>query len=239
MPRFVSILVFGVLSMVNCAAQADDPPMPAAKFQAPQDTFPVHEEFWEAMSDEPSLQLGGARQSFLSVDLGAAAKRLRKAAANLRITSGQANATIKPQLNRSASELESLAHRVEKGEVKSVQELDQPSARALHRLSRHHYQMARRLWLQQRADRAGKQLRAAADNLEHAARLGRQEVRAATQTVVSDVRLVAQKLVSDVGYGIDEVGRGFENLGKQVESVGTAMESAQPISSRQRTLPRK
>lgn len=233
MSRFVSILVVGTLSLVNCTAQAEDPPAPTAELRMPQDTFPVHEEFWEAMSDEPSLQLGSARQSFLSVDLRTAAQRLRKAAANLRITSGQADATTKPQLDHSANELESLAHRVEKGEVKSVQELDQRSACALQRLSRHHYQMARRLWLQQRAERAGKQLRAAADNLEHAARLSRQEVRAATQTVVNDVRLVAQKLVNGMGYRVDEVGRGFENLGQQVDSVGSAMESAQPISSRQ------
>ena len=138
----------------------------------------------------------------------------------------------KPRLNDSADELESLAHRVESGKVKSANELDRPSARALHRLSRHHYLMAQGSWLHKQRERTGKHLRAAADNLEHAARLSEQEFQVATQTVVKDVRVISGKLVEGVGYGIDEVGKGFESLGKQVESVGNGIEPTESTSSK-------
>jgi hypothetical protein len=174
-----------------------------------------------------SQQLGMARQSYLTVDLGAAAQQLRKAAVNLRSHSTQADDATRPQLNHSANELESLAHRVEKGEVKSAEELDQPSARALQRMSRQHYLMAQRSWLRKQRERAGRRLRASADNLEHAARLSGRDVQMATQTVVKDVRLLSSRLVEGVGYSVDEVGKGFERLGKQVESVGSEMEPSQ------------
>jgi hypothetical protein len=224
MSRSISLLTVVVLNLVSGAAKANEPQSSATTAESSRSSFLVRDDHWDAMSDEPSQQLGMARQSFLMVDLGAAAKRLRKAATNLRITSNQADETTKPQLNHSADELESLAHRVESGKVKSVDELDQPSARALQRLSRHHYLMAQRLWLHKQRERTGKQLRAAADNLEHAARLSGHEIQAATQTVVKDVRLVSGRLVEGVGYGVDEVGKGFESLGKQVESVGNALE---------------
>ncbi len=220
MSRSMNLLVVVVLGLVSGAAFADELQSSAANAESSQSPLLMHED----LPNEASQQLGMARQSFLTVDLGAAAKRLRKAAANLRNTSHQADETIKPQLNRSAEELDSLSHRVEKGEVKSVEELDQPSARALHRLSRHHYLMAQRSWLHKQRERTGKQLRAAADNLEHAAQLSRQEVRTATQAVVKDVRLTSGKLVEGVGYGVDEVGKALESLGQQVESVGNGME---------------
>ena len=223
MSRFIYALAVLILNLSVSAAQAIDPPASTANVEAPQGSFLIHED----LPDDTSRQLGMARQSLLTVDLGAAAQQLRKAAANLRNTSNQADDTTKPRLNDSADELDSLAHRVENGKVKSAHELDKPSARALQRLSHHHYLMAQRSWLHKQRERTGKQLRAAADNLEHAARLSGQEVQAATQTVVTDVRLISGKLVEGVGYGVDEVGQGFEKLGRQVESVGTGMELTQ------------
>lgn len=219
-PIIVLTIVLGLATHVLSAA---DPQASETKLEASQNSSFIHED----LPDETSKQLGMARQSLLVVDLGAAAKQLRKAAANLRNTSTQADDATKPRLNDSADELESIAHRVENGTVKSAHELDQPSARALQRLSRHHYLMAQRSWLHEQRERTGKQLRAAADNLEHAAMLSRKEVQVATQTVVKDVRLISSKLVEGLGYGVDEVGKGFESLGKQVESVGNGMEPTQ------------
>jgi hypothetical protein len=223
MSRSVSLLIVVVLNLVCSAASASEPQVSKLIPESSQSPLLVHEDF----PDETSRELRLARESFLIVDLGAAAKQLRKAAANLRNTSTQADEATKPRLNDSADELDSLAHRVESGKVKSVDELNHPSARALQRLSRHHYLMAQRSWLHKQRERTGKQLRSAADNLEHAARFSEQEVQVATQTVVKDVRLISRKLVEGVGYGVDEVGKGFETLGKQVESVGNRLEPTQ------------
>ncbi len=231
MTRSIFILAVGALHIVAAASLATEPTA-SADAKASQKPILVHEDSPDTLSDEPGLQLGMARESFLTVDLGATAKRLRKAATILRSESNQSGDVTGPPLNHSADELESLAHRVENGKVDSVQELDRPMARALHRLSRHHYLMAERSWLQKRAERTGEQLRAAVDNLEHAAQLSGQEVQAATQTVAKDVRSISARLVKGMSYGVDEVGKGFENLGKQVESVGKAMEPAPAVSAR-------
>jgi hypothetical protein len=228
MSRSIGLLAVVVLNFVSGAASASEPQFPSVIPESSQSSLLVHED----LPDETSKQLGMARQSLAVVDLGVAAKQLRKAAANLRSASTQADDATKPRLNDSAEEIESLAHRVENGTVKSAHELDQPSARALQRLSRHHYLMAQRSWLHKQRERTGKQLRASADNLEHAARLSGQEVQVATQTVVKDVRLISGKLVEGAGYGVEEVGKGIESLGKQVESVGNGVESAQKTALR-------
>jgi len=227
MVRSIGVLAAFVANLVAFHAMADEPRASTAVTDSNANSFLVHEDHWNAMVDEPGQQLGMARESYLTVDLGAAAKRLRKAAAHLRITSSQADEKTRAQLNQSADELDSLAHSVETGKVKSAHELDRPSARALQRLSRHHYLMAQRSWVQKQRERTGKQLRAAADDLEHAARLSEQEVEAATKTVVADVRVISTRLVDGVASGVDDVGAGLERFGKQIESVGHRMESTQ------------
>lgn len=220
MSRCISVLVVVVLNLVTGYAPADEPQKSTAS-EAAKGSLLVHEDLPNETSQQ---QLGMARQSFVMADLPAAAQHLRNAGGYLRRASNQADDVTKPGLRHSAEELDSLAQRVEDGKVNSAEELDQPSARALHRLSRHHYLMAQRAWLHKQRERTGWQMRAAADNLEHAARFSEQEVQVATQTVVKDVRLISRKLVEGVGYGVDEVGKGFERLGKQVESVGNEME---------------
>ena len=218
-----AVLLAVVLNLLDSTVLAQQPQATAAISESPQDVLGLHVD----LPDETSQKLGMARQSFLTVDLMTAARQLREAAISLRNNSKQADETTKPRLNASADELDSLAHRVEKGKVKSTHELDQSSARALQRLSRHHYLMAERAWLHKQRERTGKQMRAAADNLEHAARLSEKEVQTATQAVVKEVRVISGKLVAGAGYGVDEVGKGFESLGKQVESVGKGIEPAQ------------
>ncbi len=183
-----TILGLGVglgVSVMFAVASGEEPP--AVSVDTVGKTLIVRDDVEDTILDEPSQQLGLARQSFLMLDLGATAKRLRTAAANLRVTSAEADEAIKPRLDHSADELDSLAGRVEKGEVESVVEIDRPSARALQRLSRHHYLAAQRAWLKQQRKRAGTQLRAAVDNLEHAAKLSGEEVQTATRTAVADV----------------------------------------------------
>src|SRR6478672_7949002 len=122
MSRSVSLLVVVVLNLVCFAVSASEPQVSTPIPESSQGPLLVHEDF----PAETSQELRLARQSLFILDLGATAKQLRKAAANLRNTSTQADDVTKPRLNDSADELESLAHRVESGRVKSAHELDQP-----------------------------------------------------------------------------------------------------------------
>jgi hypothetical protein len=203
-------------------AYAADPsePLPAP----PTGHFIIQEELWTDLADEPGQHMERAREAYLKVDAADAAAELRKAATYLKISAAQAAAGTKRTLLRSAMELEMLAKRVETGTVNSVGELDAATARALHALAHHHCVLAEKSWVQRETRCAGKQMRAAADNLERAAARTGETLRSATRAVARDVRVISGKLVEGTGFVVDEVGRGFTSLGKQVETVGKGIE---------------
>lgn len=201
------------------AAPGDGPAV-----EVPPGHFLIHEELWDDLADEPGRHMDRAREAFLEVDAREAAAEMRKAATYLKITAGQAAAATKRALLRSAHELDVLAHGVEAGTVKSVSELDHAFARAAHALSHHHCAMAERSWAAEQTARAGKQLRAAADNLERAAARTGKALQTATGDAVKDARIVSGKLVEGTGFVFDEIGKGFAAFGRQIENVGKGIE---------------
>ena len=217
-------IVVTLLNIGAASAGAADPETPADVPQAPKGFFLVEEDAWDGLSDEPGRHMDHARQSYVAIDLPTAAGELRKAAAHLRITACQAAGVSRRTLIRSASELESLALRMEAGSVKSVRELDMAFARALHALAHHHHVMAEKAWMARETQRSGRQLRAAADNLSRAAAWSGRKAQAATGEVIKDTRIISGKLVEGTGFVIDEVGKGLRAFGRQVETVGTGIE---------------
>jgi hypothetical protein len=227
------------ITLVATSVRAADAETPAAEHQTPPGHFLIHEELWDDLSDEPGRNMDLARQAYLAVNLGEAAAALRKAATYLKITAGRAADGSKRALLRSAHEMESLAHRVEAGTVKSVAEIDAASARALHALSHHHWVLAEKSWAAEQTRAAGRQMRAAADNLERAAARTGKAVQNATREVAKDVRVVSGKLIEGTGFAFDEVGKGFAALGRQVENVGKKIEPAPATAANASESPNK
>ena len=220
-----SVFAIAVICAASATRAADpidaaQPSLPAP----PAGHFIVQEELWTDLADEPGQHMERAREAYLKVDAADAAAELRKAATHLRISASQAAAGTKRTLIRSAVELEALARRVEAGTVKSVGELDAAIARALHSLAHHHCVLAEKSWVQRETRCAGKQMRAAADNLERATARTGEALRSGTRKVAKDIRVISGKLVEGTGFVVDEVGRGFTSLGKQVETVGKGIE---------------
>jgi hypothetical protein len=180
----------------------------------------VQDQPWDSYSGQPAGHLGAARDSFVAVDMQAAADSLRKAAANLREASREAAVNSRQSLNASADELESLGKRIETRMVHRVEELDSAMARAYHSVAEHQFRVGQRLWTNREHRQAGWRIRAAADNLERAAATTNQRASAATQTAIKDSRILASRMVQGTGYAVDEVGKTFEALGKQVETFG-------------------
>lgn len=223
----ISAYLIAVSSVIAATVMAAGPEEGTERPRTPPGHFMVHDELWDSLADEPGQHMERAREAFLEVDSHEAATELRKAATYLRISAGQAVADSERALIRSAHELETLARRIEQGAVKSVGELDSASARALHALSHHHCILAERSWLAHQTDVAGKRLQHAADQLERATARTNQTLRAATNAVVKETRIIAGKLVEGTGYAVDEIGSGFTKLGKQAEAVGKGIEPPQ------------
>jgi hypothetical protein len=116
--------------------------------------------------------------------------------------------------------LEKTADRIESGVIKNVEEFDLASARAMQALSEYQYTKAALAWERKEVRQAGHYLRAAADNVEHAAARTEQRFRAATTEVARESRELSGSLIKGTGYVIDDVGHGFERIGHQIEQVG-------------------
>ena len=215
------------------AAGADDQLPPGEPLKAPPGHIIVEEELWTDLADEPGHHMDRAREAFIGVDAAVAAAEIRKAATHLRISAGQAAAGSKRALLRSAHELESLAKRIEAGTVRSVNELDAAFARALHALAHHHCVLAENSWSHHETRCAGKQMRAAADNMERSAARAGHALQNATHEVAEDVRIISGKLVEGTGFVVDEVGKGFTSLGKGVENVGKGIEPHPPVAAKE------
>jgi len=134
MPNRIYAYLVTATGLIAASALAADPETGTERPQTAPGHSLVHEEFWESPPDDPGQHVDRAREAFLAVDGQDAANELRKAAAKLRVSAGQAAADTKGALVRSARELESLARRIEEGTVKTVADFDRASAVALRSL---------------------------------------------------------------------------------------------------------
>jgi hypothetical protein len=189
----------------------------------------VDEEQWHVMADEPDRHFSRAREAFLMADAKTAAAEMKKVAVHLRIASAHASERVKRGLVQSEHELSTLARHIESGRVKSVDELDAATARALHALSDYQFVRAAEAWRKREARVSGQYLRAATDNMERASARTDARMRAATAEVAKNSRVISSKLIEGTGYVIDEIGAGFETVGHEIERVGARVAPTKTI----------
>ena len=121
--------------------------------EAPVGFVLVEEDQWHVMADEPDRHISRAREAFLMADAKTAAGELRKVAVHLRIASAHASERVKRGLVHSEHELTTLARHIESGTVKSVEDVDAATARALHALADYQYFRAADAWRKKRGSR--------------------------------------------------------------------------------------
>lgn len=192
---------------------------------APRGYVLVEEEVWLQWAEEPAQHLERAREYYQEKEYQRSAKELRKVAGYLKVTARHAGPRHAAPITKTGRDLEFLAHRVETIQVKSVEELDIGSARALHALAEYHYAMASEAWKRKEHTRSGEFMAAAATNLDHAAARVSQTVQKASAEVVHESREIGHRLVQGANWVSDEVSDGMSALGHQIEKVGHAMET--------------
>lgn len=217
-----SLFLASLVSLVSfTTVEAQTTPAPGNRPHVPAGYLLIDEEQWDLLSDEPSRHLGRARDAFLVMDARTAAAEMRKAAVHVRVAAEHALERSKRSLTHSEHELEQTAHRIETGMVKSVEDLDLVTARALHALANDQYAKASDAWRKRELRRSGQFLRSATNNLERAAARTDAAMRTATAEVAKDSRLISGKLIEGTGFVMDEVGAGLESVGHQIEKVGS------------------
>ena len=222
--RIRSTSTLFALALVSCvaatSARADQGDTHDTKPQAPAGFLVIDEDRWYLLADEPGRHIGRAREAFLMMDSRAAASELRKAAVHLRMEASASAERMKRRLIHEEHQLENAAHSIEAGTMKSVEDLDLATSRAMHTLSESQYVRASEAWQKKEVRRAGHYLRAAADNIEHAAVRTENRMKASTAQIARESRVISGRLIEGTGYVVDEVGLGFETIGNQIERVG-------------------
>jgi hypothetical protein len=190
------------------------------KLQPPTGFVMIEEDRWNLMADEPDHHIGRAREAYLMMDAKTAAREIRKAAIYLRVAGSHATERARRGLIQAEHDLDHLAKRIESGTIRSVEELDLATARALHALADYQYIKAAEKWREREVRVSGQYLRASVDNLEHAAARTDARMRAATAEMARESRVMANRLAEGTGYVVEEIGTGFEAFGREIERVG-------------------
>jgi hypothetical protein len=175
---------------------------------------------WYPVSEEPQRHFTDAAAAYAKKDYRAAATDIRKATSYLRLEAGRATGAARQELERSVAQLDMLAASVEKGAVKDEQSMAKAFARADHALALGHRSKAVESWARKEYDKAGYELKAAAQGLEGTASWIGAEAKAGASATVADTRALGDKLAAGGTWTRDEITEGFESLGNGINALG-------------------
>ncbi len=202
------------LTMLPWGAQAVAPPVPKGHVIFEEGT-------WMPLADAPAYEFDDARVDFISKDYTDAARHLRKGVAFLNVEASRAQGEDKAQLSSSVEELEKLAKEIQKGQMNSLEGLDNAIARAEYALAAHHRILALgAAQAEKNAKWTAHHMRATATHLEHALTWAGHEGEQAVVAAVTRARTVASKLIAGSEWASAEVGNALTALGDGIEKVG-------------------
>jgi len=170
--------------------------------------------------EEPERHFHEASKYFAKNDNQNAAGEIRSGAALLKREAGRHNAPNKAGLQAAALELDTLAAKVEKGQVSSPNELDQAFARADLALARNSHQMAEAAIAQGNHKQAGSWLEATSDYVEDAAGWSKQKLDTGESATLHGVRALGRKVQDGAYWSADEVKKGVGFLDGEITKVG-------------------
>lgn len=171
--------------------------------------------------------LAGAREDLAENDREDAAEELRDAAGKLRRYAQSAATDVRQDLANAATELDALAGEVRSGGITSTAMLDERLAGVHAALAKAHAASSREAWGRRDLAAAGRQITAAADELEIGlTRLGH-GVDAGAASVVRDARDLGGRLARGAEATPSDVERVFKGLGDEIEKLHRAAAPSQ------------
>jgi serine protease Do len=159
-----------------------------------------------------------AREELKNNAAGASAE-IRRAASFVKEKADQAQGRSKEWILESYKELEDLGDRVQRGAVKTAEELNQTFTRAHLALANYYHQQASDSWANQAASDARQELSEAELHLKSAWQWSKSEADKAYEAVVDSAKQLGAKIAQDSGRMSAEIGRTFEELGKKIAEL--------------------
>jgi hypothetical protein len=175
---------------------------------------------------EPEEDFQKARESFLKKDLKASAAAIRKGAAYFMKLQTQVEEKREQTFYASQEAMSKLADRVEKGTVKSVQELDRVFAQTFHALAQYHYLKTMESWAKKETTKAGQELEAASAALARGAKQAGEKMKGKVGSVIEDSHLLAEKLIQGAGWADTEAEKQIKALGVEIDKLGKKVKAS-------------
>ena len=224
----LAALSISALGATACDADAQANGATSARAPAALDTTPVSVVLYQddliAFINPPTERLMAARTALEQNDGAAAARELRAAAAYMRVQAGYVSGTERADILEAARDVDRVSSRTLSREIRTPVALDEALRGADQALAWHHWNRARRAWKRRETERAGLELRAAANAVERAARVAGRDTESGAKDVVRGTRVVSGKLIQGAGWRDDEIGKGLTDLGRAIERLGKRVE---------------
>ncbi len=198
----------------------------------------IDEDILAAFIDEPCNQFEAAQDRFVAGQFREASEHLRKASAYLRLEAARGDAQDEATLHASVRELQALSVATERGDVPSVNTLQQAFARAHYALAAHHcVKTAHRCCRpatfadKQEVSRAGHDLRAAAIHLERGSQWAGTKLDEETELALQAAKKTADNLLQRGTRSQNEIQQTIHNLhGKLEKLTGRKITVARPLT---------
>jgi serine protease Do len=201
------ILITGIMVAASAWALAAE--------GAAQQTAPSQQAGQTNISGELDQYFKKAHEEYAKDSTDAAAQ-IRKAVALLKQEADQAKGKARELLLGSSKELEGLAEQVQKGTVRTAQDLDNAFSRAHAALANYYQQRAQDSWAKKAYSDAGQSLKAAALNLEGAWKWSKIKVEKASQAAVGSAEAAGDQIAKGSGWVSTEVSKSIDELGRHI-----------------------
>lgn len=193
--------------------------------QAPSNKVPIEEDILVFLIDEPTQHFATARADFLNQDFRGASDEILKGASFVKIEYARATPEGRRAVYDATVRLADLADRIGKGEVRSVEKLDEEFARTEQVLAFHHDLMAREYVARQQRGMAGRELESAAFHLEQSMKHARHDLEADETAAVKDAHEMGRTLSRGTGAAMEKTRAAIENLRAKIETYGKRLEA--------------
>lgn len=177
-----------------------------------------------ALIGEPERHFHQAMSLFASGDNRGAAAEIRSGAALLSLEAGREETHNRGGLQSAAADLNTLAAKIEHGDVSSRTGLDQAFARADLALAAHYRGMADEALANQQHNAAGRWLKAAADAVDDATGWAGQMPPTAQVEARDQIHALEAKIRNGTDWSYAEAKKSVGYLGSQIQYLGGQMQ---------------
>jgi serine protease Do len=194
---------------------------------AVQQTTPLKQAGQTDISGELDQYFQKAREAYTK-DANETAAQIRKAAVLLELEANQAKGEARELLLGSSKELEGLAAQVQRGTLKTAQDLDNAFSRAHTALANYYQERASESWAKKAYSDAGQSLKAAALNLEGAWEWSKIKVEKASQAAVESAKVAGDNIAKGSGWVGTEVSKSIDEIGREIGKLRNEKKSDDP-----------